>query len=323
VGNHGLHLNESGESDYNMNQLRPELLALGAQLQQQVRNPFFGVITIAPLASATVPQSFLLRPFPQFTTVYGAQYKTGGMTLYHSFQLKAEKRFGAGLSLLAAYTAAKLIDDYSVLSVVGQNAASQNIYNRRGERSVSANDVSQRFVLSYVYVLPFGRGKQIGSDWSRLVDALLGGWQTNGILTFQTGFPLALSAQNTSNSGNQTQRPNNNGNSARLSGPISQRLYRYFDTSVFAQPAPFTFGNVGRTLPDVRRPGLRGLDLSLFKSFRLAERVSLQFRAESFNLTNTPQFGAPTQNLSSVSFGVITSQANSPRQLQFALKLLF
>jgi len=322
VGNHGLHLVESGEGNYNLNQLRPEQLSLGTQLQEQVPNPFFGFITTGALAAKTVPRRFLLRQFPHFTTV-NPLWKTGASSIYHSFQLKTEKRFSAGLSLMVAYTAGKLIDDRSIIAVVGENADSQNIYDRKGERSVSANDVSQRFVLSYVYEVPLGRGHRIGGQWNRILQGLLGGWQANGILTLQTGFPLALSAQNTSNADNQVQRPNNSGKSARLSGPVSQRLNRYFDTSVFSQPAPFTFGNVGRTLPDVRRPGLRGLDASVFKNFRLAERLSLQFRAEAFNLTNTPQFGTPNQSLASVTFGVISSQANSPRQLQFGLKLLF
>lgn len=322
VGNHGVHLNQCGEADYNLNQLRPEQLALGTQLQQQVKNPFYGVITSAPLSAATVPLSFLMRPFPQFTVI-NPLYMSGGMSVYHSLQLKAEKRFSSGLSVLAAYTAAKLIDDYSIISVVGENVASQNIYDRKGERSISANDVSQRMVLSYVYMLPLGKGRRFGANWNRVADAVLGGWQTNGILTFQTGFPLAIAAQNVSNSGNQRERPNSNGKSAGLSGPVVDRLNRYFDTSVFSQPAPFTFGNVGRTLPDARRPGIRSMDFSLFKNFHLVERMSLQFRAEAFNLTNTPQFGGSNTTLGSLAFGVISGQANTPRQIQFALKLLY
>ena len=100
-------------------------------------------------------------------------------------------------------------------------------------------------------------------------------------------------------------------------------MTRYFNTSVFSQPPPFTFGNTGRTLPDVRGPGTRNLDFSLFKNFKLTERLSLQFRAEAFNAFNTPIFGFPNQSYNSPSFGVITTQANSPRQMQFALKLLY
>jgi hypothetical protein len=145
----------------------------------------------------------------------------------------------------------------------------------------------------------------------------------NGIATLQTGQPITLSTQDTSGSGGTTLRPNNNGQSAKLSGSIESRLNRYFNTAVFSQPAPFTFGTTGRTLPDVRGPGVNNLDASLFKDFKPLERMTVQFRAEAFNLFNKPQFGFPNSNLSSGQFGVISSQANSPRQIQFGLKLLF
>jgi len=118
-------------------------------------------------------------------------------------------------------------------------------------------------------------------------------------------------------------RPNNNGQSAKLDGNIESRLTRYFNTGVFSQPSPFTFGNTGRTLPDVRGPGVNNLDYSIFKDFKPLEKMTIQFRAEAFNLLNKPQFGFPNSSLSSGQFGVISSQANSPRQLQLALKVLF
>ncbi len=322
VGSHGVHLNVTGEGDVSLNQLTAAQIALGTQLQQQVANPFYGLISISPLNAKTIPYSFLLRPYPQFTTVYD-MYQTGGISNYHSLQVKVEKRFSSGLSLLASYTDAKLIDDYSIISNVGRQAGLQDIYDRHADRGVSANDISQRFVMSYVYALPFGRGMKFGGGWNRAVDAVLGGWQMNGILTLQTGMPLALSAANTSNAGNPSERPNTNGQYAGLSGPVVDRLDRYFDTSAFSQPAPFTFGNVGRTISNIRGPGTRGMDFSLFKNFKLVEKVSLQFRAEAFNLTNTPVFGFPNQAVNSAAFGTITGQANAPRQLQFALKLLF
>lgn len=322
VGNHAIHLTQTGEADVNANQLSPQALARGTALQQKVANPFFGLITAGALAAATVPASYLAAPFPQFTSVYES-FLTGGYSLYHSMQLKAEKRLSGGISFLASFTGQKLIDNYSITSNVGKNAGIQNIYNIAGERAVSANDVSRIFVLSSVYELPFGRGRRFGAAMNRWEDLAIGGWQVNGIVTVQSGFPLALTAPNTSNSGNGTERPNNNGTSAALSGSVESRLNRYFDTSVFSQPLPFTFGNTGRTLPDVRQPGTRNLDFSMFKNFHLVERVSMQFRAEAFNLLNHPIFGAPGTTFGSPAFGVISSQANSPRQIQFGLKILF
>jgi hypothetical protein len=118
-------------------------------------------------------------------------------------------------------------------------------------------------------------------------------------------------------------RPNNNGQDPNLSGPVSARLNQYFNVSTFSQPAPFTFGNVTRTLPNVRAPGSQNIDASLFKNFHLFENLSLQVRAEAFNLLNQVVFAAPNVVLSSGQFGVISGQSNSPRTIQFALKLLF
>jgi hypothetical protein len=322
VGSHATHLNEQGADDINLDQLTPAQLALGTKLQQLVPNPFFGLIKTGPLSAPTIAYGQLLSPYPQFSNVTG-EYLTGASSIYDSFQMKVEKRFSSGLSLLASFTGGKMIDDHAIIVNLGVDSAIQNIYDRRAERAVSPQDVSRILVLSYVYEFPVGKGKRFGANWNRVADAALGGWQINGITTFQTGQPLYLTAQNTSDSGSLTERPNNNGQSAALNGSIANRLNEYFNTSVFSQPAPFTFGNTGRTLPDVRSPGIDNFDFSLFKTFHPLERLSVQFRAEAFNLFNRPQFGYPNQVLGSGQFGVISSQANSPRQIQFGLKLLF
>lgn len=104
---------------------------------------------------------------------------------------------------------------------------------------------------------------------------------------------------------------------------MSSRIYQYFNPSVFSQPAPYNFGNVARELAILRSPGLADLDLSLFKNFALGERLKLQFRAESFNLLNQPQFGPPNTSIGTSSAGVISAVNNAPRNIQMALKLLF
>ncbi|MBV9083902.1 MAG: TonB-dependent receptor [Acidobacteriaceae bacterium] len=324
VGNHSVNLITAAEGNINLNQLTPQQLALGNALLTNVKNPFFGLITSGPLAAATVPYYYLLRQYPQFTSV-GLLYPQGGNSFYNAGQLRVEKRFSNGLNFLLSYSKQKLIDDNSIIENAGRNAAHQNIYDRRSDRSVSANDVSQRFVFSAVYQLPVGRGQKFGASWNRYADAVLGGWQINGILTLQTGFPLNITApQNGAISiGNESLRPNNNGHSAKLGGSTENRLREYFNTSVFSQPGPFTFGNTGRTLPDVRRPGIHNVDFSMFKNFQLKERLNLQLRGEAFNATNTVQFGLPNTTYNSAQFGQITTQANSARQLQFGLKLLF
>ena len=155
------------------------------------------------------------------------------------------------------------------------------------------------------------------------MELLAGSWQVNGITTFSSGTPLQITASNTAGIFNLVTRPNNNGKSAKLSGPVHERLNRYFDPSVFSQPAAFTFGNLSPRLPDVRSDGVRNFDISLFKDFLLTERFRLQLRGEALNAFNTPRFGTPNTSVTSASIGVITSQANSPRQIQLGLKLLF
>jgi hypothetical protein len=328
VGSKGTYIVE-GAGGYSLNSLRPQYLSLGTALTQQAPNPFYGIITTGTLSGKTIPQFQMLLDFPQFTSV-GEQFATGSNSIYHSFQLKAEKRFSNGMSFLLAYAKAKSIDDGSVdngnfTGGAAANNGYQNAYNRRGERSISPYDVPQRLVLSYVYNLPFGRGRSLGRTWNRAVDAVLGGWQFNGIVTYQKGVPLELSANIPLSGGiyGSALRPNNNGQSGQLSGPAVDRLAKYFNTSVFSVPPTFTLGNVSRTLPDVRVPGAQNYDLSLFKNFKPLEKLTVQLRGESFNAFNHPQFGAPDSNASSVTFGKISGTANGPRNMQLALKLLF
>jgi hypothetical protein len=228
------------------------------------------------------------------------------------------------VTVLVAYTGQKEIDDSSIISNVGNNTGGlQNIWNPAGERGVSSNDISRNLTISSVYALPFGRGQQFGSHWNRPVNAVLGGWQINGITYQQTGFPLSPTTQDTSNSGGNILRPNLTGISPVVSGSPRSRLKEYLNPAAFSQPAPFTFGDAPRTLTNVRAPGNHDLDFSAFKSFQPTERVTLQFRAESYNLLNQVVFSNPNMVLSSGQFGVISGQANTPRQIQAALKILF
>ncbi len=327
LGSKGNHLID-GESSMAMNQLPASYFAFGNQLlgTNQVPNPFSGIITnpTSPLSQPTVAFSQLLRPFPQYTDVSPFR-KPQANSLYHSFTLRAEKRFSHGLNLLASLTAGKLIDDASqVVTFLGAAGTKQDFYNRKAERSISAQDVSKRLVISFNYELPFGKNHPLLSSVPKALDFVIGGWQMNGIATFQAGLPLQISnGGNFTNLGSPGQRPNNNGKSARLSGPIIERVNQFFDTSVFSQAPIFTFGNVSRTSPDLRAPGTRGLDFSLFKNFHVRERLTTQFRAEAFNFTNTPQWGTPGTTVNAVSgFGVITS-ASGQRQIQLALKVMF
>jgi hypothetical protein len=213
---------------------------------------------------------------------------------------------------------------YTWSKTIDNGMTHQNSYDILASRSLADTDIAHRFVISYIYELPFGRGRRFAGGMSRALDLLVGGWQFNGITGFQTGTPIGISANNTAGLFNPTIRANSAGRSAKLSGKVDQRLNRYLDTTAFSQPAPFTFGNVGPLLPDVRNDGIRNFDLSLFKDFRATEKLTAQFRAEFLNAFNTPRFGGlASGNVTSSSFGVITSQANAPRQVQFGVKLLW
>jgi hypothetical protein len=223
------------------------------------------------------------------------------------------------------YSFSKLIDDASaVVSFLGPTGNHQDVYNRAADRSTDPMDISQRANINYVWELPFGRGRQVGRNMSRALDAVVGGWQFNGIAVFSKGYPLAFTTANTSGLFNATERPNSTGVAAAAPGGRSkdQMMAQYFTTSVFAIPAAFTLGNVGRT-SELRAPGFANYDLSMFKQFRIRERVTAEFRGEFFNAFNYVQLAAPNTTTGSATFGQISGQANSPRQGQVALKVRF
>ncbi len=316
-----------GEGSMTYNQLPASFGDLGNALNDQVPNPFFGVITnsTSALSRPNVSRSQLLRPFPQYTAV-NAFRKPQANSLYHAFTLRVEKRFTNGLGFLMSFTGGKLIDDASqTVTFLGQAGNKQDFYNRAAERSISTQDISRRLVVSANYDLPFGRGRKMLTSMNPVVDAIVGGWQMNGILTLSTGTPVLIT-QNVNNTGlgSAGQRPNNNGTSGKREGLTrDQQIAGWFDTSVFSFAQAFRFGNVSRTSPDIRNPGLRTLDYSLFKNFRILEKATVQFRAEAFNLTNTVNLAAPNAQLGSGSTGVINGTAVSPRQVQLALRVSF
>jgi hypothetical protein len=307
---------------YSLNQLPDQYLSMGNALLQPVTNPFSGVVTSGTLSTPTITANQLLRPFPQYTGVTYPQLP-GGSSTYHSLQLRAERRFSAGLTVLGAYTKSKFISNvYSENGFAGDVVASvQDSNNLKLERSLSPQDVAQRLVISSVYNLPFGQGKRWLNSTHGMAAKLVEGWRMSGIATLQSGEPLYLTTSvNSINGFTLASRPNNNGQSAKLSNPTPSA---WFNTSVFSLPAPFTYGTTGRTLPDVRSAGAHNLDFSLIKDTRIRESTRMEIRAEVFNLLNTPQFGLPGTTLGAAGFGVITSQVNPPREVQLALKLLF
>ena len=328
IGSKGTRL-LAGESGVTLSQLPVSFLSLGTQLQDQVQNPFFGIITnpSSPLRFQTVSRGRLFRPYPQYNGVNAFRIPYGS-SIYHGGTLKADKRFSNGVSFLVAYTWNKLIDDVSTtVGFLGQASARQNAYDRKSERAIGSQDIAHRFVTSFVYDLPFGKGRRFGKDLPSSANWLLGGWQFNGIVTFQSGLPLLITqGQNNVGLFNPTQRPTWNGNNANLAGSKNDKLGKWFDISAFSLTPAFTFGNTPRVMPNLRADGTKNFDLSLFKNNSFKEgKFNAQFRAEFFNAFNRVQFNPPETRRDSGNFGVVSGLATgtTPRQIQLALKLIF
>jgi hypothetical protein len=330
-----------------LNQLAPEFQKLGnTALASQVANPFFGVITdpLSALSRATVERRQLLRPFPQYIAVSYSRPVVGmGDSSYNALQLSLQRRFTGGLSFLASYTWSKAMD----IGGTGNGIAFtdptpiQNIYDIRDEWSLSTSDVPHVFKLSGVYELPFGKQKRFLNNASRLIDLLAGGWQVSGFFWWQSGTPLAIVADNRLGIGNATMRASiRHGVNPKISNSEARRNVRnngvWFNTSAFFNPNDeitaepgedrskfFVLGNTSRTLASVRRDRYLNLDFSLFKRFRITEKVGFEFRAESFNTINYVVFGTPVTNANSPQFGRVTTQLNTPRRIQLAGRITF
>jgi hypothetical protein len=176
--------------------------------------------------------------------------------------------------------------------------------------------------VSYIYQLPLGKGKPI-LDKGGVVNAIVGGWQINGLTTFQSGTPVEVYGGNSSGTFAGQQRPNWSGKNPTLHGDVTKRLDRYFDTSQFSYNSPFTFGNAPRLMPNLFQPGVDNWNMSLFKNFDIHEALKMEFRAEAFNTFNRVQFGPPDTTINDSTFGQISWQQNSPRTLQLGLRLFF
>ncbi|MFB3826258.1 MAG: TonB-dependent receptor domain-containing protein [Bryobacteraceae bacterium] len=297
-----------------LNQLDPKYMALGSKLNTTVDNPFYGIVPRGIHLSQRISQAQLLRPYPQFGALEGSGRDSGGRSWYDGMIISAKNRLWHGLQFEGSYTWSKTFDQ-------GENY--QNYYDLKASRGLASTEQAHNFVIGYMYEMPFGRGKRFGADMSRLADAFVGGWQINGITSLKSGTPIQITASNTAGVMGRLTAPNNNGKSGKLEGPAQSRLDRWFDTSVFSQPAPFTFGNMAPNGAGIRNDMVRNHDLSLFKEFAPREQLRVQFRLEALNAFNTPRFSSPTADVNSGSFGRVSGQSNAPRQVQLGLKLLW
>jgi hypothetical protein len=253
------------------------------------------------------------RDFSQFARL--RSYESNGWVNYHSLQVSFEKRYSQGLNLTAAYTWSKSMD----FGWTQDACCQQDIDNLAAENGLSSQDQRHRFTANALYELPFGSGKRFLGSAHGVAGKLVEGWRIGTIATLQSGFPV-----NPAVSGNRDNVPDNTDRPDRIGNgmyPSDQRSPdHWFDPAAFAVPALYTFGSSGRNV--LTAPGVVNFDLVAAKFTTIGENRRLEFRAEFFNVTNTPNFGAPVANISSTTFGKIFSAA-APRQIQLGLKFYF
>jgi hypothetical protein len=328
AGSVGIHLPTSGLTS---DALPPQYLSLGTGLNTLVPNPFYGLVQTGTLSAPTVTQAQLLLPFPEYTGVSEAFANVFHST-YHALQMKVEKRFTHGGTVLSSYTFSKLMANVSALtgwldSGVGSGPGIQNPYNLSAEKTLSGFDSRQRLTVSYAVDLPFGPGHKFLSGGNGVEKALVGGWSVSGIATFQDGFPLALTATGTANGPGYGRRPNVvPGCDPVKSGSAQSRLNGWFNVACYTVPAAYTLGNESATDPILRSHGIANYDFSAAKLTPIKERFKLEFRAEFYNLFNRVQFGLPNTSITTAAnptTGFITTQINQPRLIQLAMRLKF
>ena len=285
------------------------------------------------------------RPFPHYGNM-GDSLNYTGQTIYHSMQIKGEKRFGSGGTLMGNFTWAKAIGNtdsglawiesgtQGANSMGGGSGSIQDYYNPKAERAVLTHDVPFRSVISYVVNLPFGKGQKFGRDTTGVVNHVISGWGVNGITTFQKGFHLPINGGTINGGPNANNdlgsfgvgqiRPNYAaGCTKTVGGSVNSRLTGWFNKACFSAPADWAYGSEPRVDRNLFAEGIDNFDFSIVKSTSVTEKINAQFRAEIFNIFNRKQFATPDANLQSQTFGDILGDQNQPRLVQFSLRVNF
>jgi hypothetical protein len=310
-------------------------------LSGSVANPLAGLLPGTSLNGSTTTLRQLLAPFPEFPVVDSTAFSSGvternatiGSSYYNSLNIRVERRFSRGVSVISTYAWSKLTERDSWL----------NATDSAPEKRVSPFDHKQRFVVALNYRLPIGRDRLLNLQ-SRLADMILGGWQLNSIYNYQTGAPILWMNGSTNNPGDYptcavaTAKGScpldaNGIPQASASFPMNltynsrQIDTAAFDTSRFVTASASAYSFHLRTIPTTfsqyRQDGINNFDASVVKKIDVSERTYFQFRAEAFNVLNHPTFGAPNTQASSALFGTINSQSNRPRQLQIGMRFIF
>lgn len=341
VGKKGTHLYLGGFRENNLlpasaiKGLTPD--QIGDLANTPVANPFLGYITdpLSQLSGDEVPEYQLLLPYPQFTSFSGDSPPIAS-SIYHAAQFRVEKAFSNGFQFLVTYTVSKSLDDASATDdsiswlgggLNGNTISVQDPNNLKAERSVSTFDIPQVLQFSYVYSLPVGRGKHFGGNMNKVLDGFIGGWQLNGIWRFAGGRPIILGLDSTNPIPTYGQRPNLSGALKVNHSDKFSMIQQYFaNPDAVTVPDAFTFGTAPRTVSNIRQPGAKNANMSLFKEFSMAkyrEGMRMEFRFEAFNVFNHANFAGPDSVVDGGSFGQITSLSDPMREVQLGLKFYF
>jgi hypothetical protein len=261
-----------------------------------------------------------LRPYPRYSGISYVTYNTN--TSYEAMIVKYQHQFSHGLTILANYTFQKALSDaFEPNGPAGVNT--QISQCRSCDKGPLSYDIPHSFVISTVYDLPFGRGRMFGTNMSRPLDALIGGWELTVIGNLNHGTPVDVISPNTTGSTNTRERANRtcNGNDTSIADHVRTNGFLYFDTSCFSTPATGYFGNSGRGI--IYNPGVDNWDVSAVKSFSIYERLRFELRGEAFNFFNHVNFtglDANTGDIASNTFGKVSS-TRPPRLIQLSGKI--
>jgi hypothetical protein len=247
-----------------------------------------------------------------------------GRSNYNALQVSVRQRTWKGLEYLASYTFGKVLTNnlgyYGSAGVNAEGAYWMNAYEPEWNYGPAFHDVRHNFVLSGNYELPFGRGRHWGNNWSGVTNAILGGWKLSAIFQARTGFPVTI--QDGRGSSLQAVRGGERPNCIGDPKPADQSLDHWLDINAFARAPLGTWGNCG--IGVARAPSYRNVDAALSKRFEVGGERYLEFRAETFNLTNTPSFGPPGRNIADVNtFGRVTSTVSTARTVELVVKFFF
>ncbi len=335
VGSHALKFVISG---LNLNQLPPADLALGSSaLTAAKTNPFYGLGPVAGsscgLAGATVPAYQLMLPMPEFCDTVTNAKDNIAFSFYDALDVKYQHRLSNDLTILGTYTRGKALDD----TVGGSTFEAfysevvRNNYDLAQEKSVAYADQPNGAVVSYIYALPVGTGKLIGSNWGKGINAAFGGWQVAGDTAFREGLPMGISANLNPGSvygggqhavvvGNPTVPGPVSANSNCTAPTLLRNITHWYNPCAFEAAPAGTFGNAPRYFSNLRTPPYYDSDISLSKWTNLSDSLRMQFRAEFFNAFNHVNLGPPTNTAPGTPSAGSIVYADIARQIQFAAK---